>query len=235
MSGDAFTRDIFGWLDRVAADGNVSPLAFKLAYVINQHINRRTGTAWPSQQTLAAALGVTCRAVRKLTRELAPHLTVSSGRGRTTSVYQRILLDRNDGSSQTGTTVPLREERNGRERGTVVPPELTEEPIERTNAAIAAPPDRKQEPPEPIQGGNSNPAPPTPDADLFRRGKQVLGNSAGGLIRKLLSAKNNNVALARAAIEQASTKQDPREYVGRIVAGASEQDREERRARLMRG
>jgi hypothetical protein len=47
----------------------------------------------------------------------------------------------------------------------------------------------------------------------------VLGKQAGGLISKLLAAKQKNIALARAAIEQASTKSDPREYIGRIISG----------------
>lgn len=59
----------------------------------------------------------------------------------------------------------------------------------------------------------------TEEAELYSRGKQVLGKNAGGLIAKLLKSKKGNVALARAAIEQASTKQDPTEYIGRIVKG----------------
>lgn len=61
--------------------------------------------------------------------------------------------------------------------------------------------------------------PPDPEKDLYDRGKAVLGKSAGGLIRKLVLAKGGNVALARAAIEQASTKSDPGEYIGAIVRG----------------
>lgn len=61
----------------------------------------------------------------------------------------------------------------------------------------------------------------TPEADLFRRGKEVLGSSAGGLVRKLLSAKGGNLSLARAAIETASTKEAPREYVGAAINGAA--------------
>ena len=64
-------------------------------------------------------------------------------------------------------------------------------------------------------------APPTvsEEAQLFERGKQVLKQKtgAGGLIAKLLKAKDGNVALARAAIEIASTKQDPKEYIGAII------------------
>jgi hypothetical protein len=55
------------------------------------------------------------------------------------------------------------------------------------------------------------------DAALFERGKQVLGKNAGGLIKQLKAAKDGNIALARAAIEQASTKQNAREYIGAVV------------------
>lgn len=67
-------------------------------------------------------------------------------------------------------------------------------------------------------------AAPDPEVELFRRGREVLGKQAGGMISKLLAAKKKNVALARAAIEQASTKDNPREYVGRIINGNGAQD-----------
>jgi hypothetical protein len=62
-------------------------------------------------------------------------------------------------------------------------------------------------------------AAPDPEVELFRRGREVLGKQAGGLISKLLTAKQRNIPLARAALEQASTKSDPREYIGRIISG----------------
>jgi Protein of unknown function (DUF1376) len=55
------------------------------------------------------------------------------------------------------------------------------------------------------------------EAELFRRGKAILGDSAGGLIKNLIKAKSGNIALARAAIEYASTKQDPREYIAACI------------------
>lgn len=67
-------------------------------------------------------------------------------------------------------------------------------------------------------------AAPDPEVELFRRGREVLGKQAGGLISKLLAAKQKNIALARAAIEQASTKSDPREYVGRIINGQKQHE-----------
>lgn len=58
-----------------------------------------------------------------------------------------------------------------------------------------------------------------PEKDLFRRGKEVSGDNSGGLIAKLLKAKKGNVSLARAAVEMAATKQNPREYLGAVIAG----------------
>jgi hypothetical protein len=64
-------------------------------------------------------------------------------------------------------------------------------------------------------------APPrTEEADLFHRGKAILGDSAGGLIKNLIKAKAGSIALARAAIETASTKQDPREYIAACIHGS---------------
>jgi uncharacterized protein YdaU (DUF1376 family) len=73
--------------------------------------------------------------------------------------------------------------------------------IKRKNAAGAAPDVRNEE------------------ADLFHRGKAVLGDNAGGLIKNLIKAKGGSIALARAAIETASTKQDPREYIAACTHG----------------
>lgn len=56
--------------------------------------------------------------------------------------------------------------------------------------------------------------PSIPERDYFVRGREVLGKGNGALIAKLLKAKGKNVALARAALEQASQKQDPVEFIG---------------------
>lgn len=65
----------------------------------------------------------------------------------------------------------------------------------------------------------SRETPSTDEAQLFDRGKKVLGANAGGLIARLLKSKQGSVPLARAAIEQASTKENPREYIGRVIRG----------------
>lgn len=56
-----------------------------------------------------------------------------------------------------------------------------------------------------------------PEVDLFRRGREVLGKSAGGMVKQLLDAKGGKVSDARAAIETAAGKNDAREYIGAII------------------
>lgn len=55
------------------------------------------------------------------------------------------------------------------------------------------------------------------ERDYFIRGKALLGKNAGGLLAKLKAAKGGNVALARAALETASTKENPKEYIGGVL------------------
>lgn len=86
-------------------------------------------------------------------------------------------------------------------------------------------------PPDTEQNRDAEPAPKSApvlieetseEKALFAKGRSVLGASAGGLIARLLKSKKGSVPQARAAIEIASTKQDAREYIGRIIAGSAE-------------
>jgi hypothetical protein len=61
--------------------------------------------------------------------------------------------------------------------------------------------------------------PSVAERELFARGREVLGRNGGGLIANLLKAKGRNVALARAALETASQKENPAEYVGAASRG----------------
>jgi hypothetical protein len=63
--------------------------------------------------------------------------------------------------------------------------------------------------------------PATPEQQLFERGKEVLGQNAGGMIQNLLKAKGR-IELARAVIETAATKQNAREYVAGAIRGNTE-------------
>ena len=61
--------------------------------------------------------------------------------------------------------------------------------------------------------------PSTAERELFARAKAVAGPNFGGQVPKLLKAKGGNIALARAAVEMASTKHSPREYLARVIRG----------------
>lgn len=56
-------------------------------------------------------------------------------------------------------------------------------------------------------------APDDLEKQLFRRGKEILGDNSGGLIKNLVKAKGS-IAMARSALEVASGRADPREYIG---------------------
>lgn len=68
-------------------------------------------------------------------------------------------------------------------------------------------------------GAEAPPDPAIPEREYFLRGREVLGNKSGALIANLLKAKGKNVALARAALEQASQKQNPTEFIAAICRG----------------
>jgi hypothetical protein len=61
--------------------------------------------------------------------------------------------------------------------------------------------------------------PSAAERELFARGREVVGKNGGGLIANLLKAKGHNVALARAALETASQKENPAEYISAASRG----------------
>lgn len=67
--------------------------------------------------------------------------------------------------------------------------------------------------------GAEAPDPSIPEREYFLRGREILGSKSGAMIANLLKAKGRNVALARAALEEASQKQSPIEYVAAICRG----------------
>ncbi len=76
---------------------------------------------------------------------------------------------------------------------------------------------REEKIPEARASGGEGPTRAELERELFRRGKQILGKNAGGMITALLKAKQFDVALARSVVEAAATKQDAREYVAGAI------------------
>jgi DNA-binding transcriptional regulator YhcF (GntR family) len=97
VAGDSFTKDKFAWLDQVAGDPRVPGASFKGAYVLaTKYVNRASGDAWPSQKTLAAAIGVSERTVRNIFGPLVTrgHLAVVIGKGPGQSNHYRPILEK---------------------------------------------------------------------------------------------------------------------------------------------
>ncbi|MGD9541833.1 MAG: helix-turn-helix domain-containing protein [Methylocystis sp.] len=112
-----FHRDKFLWLEQVHADPLLTPLAFRLAYVLADLVNEGTGYAWPSVAFLAAECRATERGVQKIVRQLIEHghLFVEFGQGRgETNRYRwivkgRDVVRRGDSYSATASQMPSRE------------------------------------------------------------------------------------------------------------------------------
>jgi hypothetical protein len=90
-----------------------------------------------------------------------------------------------------------------------------------SSAVSETPPDNRLQ--SSVPNGTGATAPPDPKKELFDRGRKVLGRESGGLISKLLKACGpeddpKSIAKARARIEDASTKANPAEWLGRILA-----------------
>lgn len=90
MSSDTFTRDKLRWIEQVATDGDLTPLARVVAALIGtRYLNRETGDAWPSIDTLAFDVGLkSTNPVRSSLRSLASngHLRIqwsAGGKGQT--------------------------------------------------------------------------------------------------------------------------------------------------------
>lgn len=142
-----FTRDVFAWLDQVFADPEIPPSGFKLAFAISQHVNRKTGKAWPSQKTLGDEIGISDRATRTMLDRLRArgHLSIEVGHGPGQSSKYRMLQNRKPTSaidhgkpeanfriSDADTGSPVHENRKSTSAntGSQLPPNYLNEPSE---------------------------------------------------------------------------------------------------------
>lgn len=99
---DSFARDVFAWLKQVQQDPAVSSAGFELAFVLTQFTNKDTRKAYPYQEQLAQALGVTPRTVRALLDQLSStgHLAITGTGGRQKpNDYRMILKTRKETST----------------------------------------------------------------------------------------------------------------------------------------
>jgi len=107
-SSSATSNEHFVWLRQVQKDSAITSSGFELAFVLLQFMNRESGYAWPTQQTLANAIDASDRTVRTLLDALIAkgHIAVEHSHNRHSPNRYRIVLkgdDRKPTSTQDST------------------------------------------------------------------------------------------------------------------------------------
>jgi hypothetical protein len=102
-AADRFGRSMFAWQDQLALDGSLPPIAVRVGTAIRHCVNKKNGTAWPSQAWIARVLsqwksaGSSASDLRNVRRgikalSLGGHLSVIAGRGRRAGNHYRPIL-----------------------------------------------------------------------------------------------------------------------------------------------
>ncbi|MDD7973200.1 helix-turn-helix domain-containing protein [Roseinatronobacter alkalisoli] len=77
----------FRWLDQIADDRDLPPVAVRVAIVLRRYFNSRSGVAWPSQARLVDVTGLSRSGLQNALRALVSHghllVEVQKGRGST--------------------------------------------------------------------------------------------------------------------------------------------------------
>lgn len=112
MSKDMFTATQFAWQRQLVADHRLPGSALRVALVVADHMNRKTGDAWPGQGRIAELCGLSRTGVRKAISMLEErgHLLVEAGRGRRLTSRYRWKLDNQETARNDHTSDPFSEE-----------------------------------------------------------------------------------------------------------------------------
>jgi len=88
-------RFISLFLAGVSRDPRLPGNAFKLAYQLAIHLNRKTKLAWPSQNTISAATSISESSIKRLAKLLADcgHIEIIVSRGRGHSNRYRLVIN----------------------------------------------------------------------------------------------------------------------------------------------
>ena len=160
---DAFTRERWAWLKQVAADDGLTPFAFRVAFILADHLNRESRLSWPSQDRIGEVLRATRKGIQGAIAQLAErdHIAVipstnRKGGNRYRPILQQPVedLDNANGSTHehiSHVTHGSHEDDPHATRGsTVMPPaggpNLLKEPVEIERDSIPAPARPKRRP-----------------------------------------------------------------------------------------
>ena len=132
----SFGRFKWLWLEQVYSDHDLPEAAHSVAFwLASKYLNAKSRDCWPSQETLAVDAGMKERWVRKLLSMLVDrgHLLVRRGGKGASNHYRPVLYDRHDNAGhdeqKTGTSMPVDRHDCAFKTGTIVPPNLSKEPL----------------------------------------------------------------------------------------------------------
>ena len=175
--------------------GIVSAVVWALFDFASQNEDSRGDVSGFDSETYAAFSGFEEKDIKRIIECLEEKNIIENGR--------LVAWDKRQPKREDNSTERVRNHRNKMKRDETqcnAPEKIREETEQKEKDAAGAAPEI-----------------PSAEVEYFRRTKEICGPSAGGLAKKLLTAKENSIPLARAAVEQASTKENPREYLGAII------------------
>lgn len=178
------------------------PILKNLLMAICHHADRETWSCWPSQDLLAFETEVSKRTIQRKLEELQE-------RG-----FLRIEKRRNDDGTQASSRLTV----TGGQPVTLHPPvdkpSLSGGQKAGSPGDTTCPPVKKQE--EQLEQKKDGAEAPLlfeeasgrepPDARVYRRGREILGPKAGGVIRNLIKSKNGVLGEAMAVLEKAADR-----------------------------
>jgi hypothetical protein len=221
---------VFAWNSAIAADKRITHATARVAYVISQHVNRGTGSAWPGLICIAQEANVAESTVEIAIRDLNRfgYLGITPGkRGRGYSNTYRMntptigVIDEMENPDHRGNTdaddadiTPIDDPKYP-DWHPLNTPTIGVEPTYRTNlrtkereslAPLADAPKRVSLSREADQGA-------------VKAIRMFGAKHARQLVEKLVDAVGEQAALG--LIEQAATMPDPRFYIDAVIAASS--------------
>jgi predicted transcriptional regulator len=88
LGNKTWTSAKMNWLECIAFDRDLKPVDFKVAFVIVQHTNAKTGECYPSEQTIAYKCNLSIRHIRRSLERLCTAKWITrKRRPNTSTVY----------------------------------------------------------------------------------------------------------------------------------------------------
>jgi DNA-binding MarR family transcriptional regulator len=216
---------------RAVEDHRLGDAAYRLLACLGTYSDR-DGWCWPSMPTLADRLGITRQAVQRSIRQLAnlgyievEHRHRADGtqdRNRYRLLFDRALFEVRNRAEIDSPEAPQPDVAVGQpdvagpQRGRQGDRNVGDTPYndERTHFNLS------KNPPTEGAGAPS----PSPEKRIYDLGKEVLGEKAGGQVRKLIRHHCGDLDATERTLRLAAGKSNPRQYVGAVLRGETRTD-----------